>query len=204
MHPYLVRTRYAAETLITAIFHEEQALASLEPQLRAAENRIAGLSEGIQFLAMNPDLDDEGLGQLKYAEAWDTRNQAAGIETEITQLTQSIADKGDATTALCGALLQIAKRGITAPNGPQMAVSGPGRIVNGLPLERIIWEGRNQSMHHESPLREAGRRLFAGLAGQYPRQFDAAAGRDLAREVINLLEWTSVANYTRDMESILP
>jgi hypothetical protein len=204
MHPYLERTRYATETLITAIFHEEEALAGLSRELGQADALLANLADGIHFLGLNPDLDDEGLGAMKTQESWMVEDRAYDIRAQIHSLTQSIADKRESTTALCGALLQIAKRGITSATGPQMVISGPGRLVSGLPLERIIWEGRNQSMHHESPLREAGRLLFAHLAGQYYGHFDAGAGRDLAREVINLLGWSNLATYVADMESILP
>lgn len=204
MHPYLERTQYAAETLINAIFHEDQALARLVPQLRDAERRIARLGQSVHFLALNPDLDDEGLGQLKYAEAWDNSNEAARLITEISQSTQSVADRQDATTALCGTLLQAAKRGITGPNR-QRHVSQPGWLIHGLHLEGIIWAGPNQAMHPEDPPEiHLGQRVFGELARVCGPQFDAAAGMDLARKVVDLLEWSVVANYTCDMESILP
>lgn len=102
MHSYLEQTRYATEVLIEAIFHEENDLARLTTLIRDTERRSVGLEEGASFLAMNPDLDDEGLGQLKRLEHWETRNEVLCLSSDLTHLNQSIAAKQAATTALCG------------------------------------------------------------------------------------------------------
>jgi hypothetical protein len=204
MHPYLEHTLYATKTLIKAIFNEEDELARLTAMRKDKERQLPGLREGVEFLVMNPDLDDEGLGQLMAAEHWETSNDIRQLSSDIAQLTQAIANKEDATTALCGALLQIAKRGITGPNG-KMDVSKSGRPIDGLPLEEIIWAARNQTMHPEYPPDNTlGQHVFSTLKKEHGPSFDAAAGRDLAREVIDLLGWKNLAKYTADMESILP
>ena len=111
MHTYIASTKFAADTLIAAIFHEEEELAQLDIGLSKSRHQYVNLREGIEFLAINPDLDDEGIGQLKGMEAWDTKNEIARTEEKQWSMKQSILAKESATTALCGSLLQIAKQG---------------------------------------------------------------------------------------------
>jgi hypothetical protein len=119
----------------------------------------------------------------------------------------SDSSEEQATIALCGALLQIAKTGITGKAGAnkgKMTVSQPGRMVDGLTLSEIIWGGRNQSMHHESaPSHPITKKVFNTLSAVHGSRFDATIGYDLAREVVTLLGWTDVTKYEADMETIL-
>ena len=102
MNLYITNTAYAAETLINVIVHEEEELAGLRTEYVATQRQLLHLHQGIEFLALNPDLDDEGLGQLKRAEAWGVDNRARDLQAKIQDLTRSISDKEFSTTALCG------------------------------------------------------------------------------------------------------
>ena len=100
-------------------------------------------------------------------------------------------------------MLQIAKRGITG-SGNSKVVKGPGRDVNGVTLDDLIWAARNQAMHYESPLNAKTQGVFDTLKAKHGARFDTSLRRDLSREVIDLLDWSNLANYTKDMEAILP
>jgi hypothetical protein len=205
MHRYIANTKFATDTLIHAIFHEEEELARLVAGLNAAQRQHVDLGEGANFLAMNPDLDDEGLGQLKGMEAWETRNKIARMDEHKRELEQSIVAKEAATTALCGSLLQIAKQGLSLKYGEKVENCKPGRMIKSLGIQEIIWAGRNQSMHYEEgePTNKHTRKVFATLEAEHGPQFCAKHKTNLARLVINLLQWTTVAKYTDDMELLL-
>ena len=208
MHPYLVNTRPAAEVIIDAVFQEERELVALRLQLTAAEPNALerGAADFVRFTDAGDD--DEGIGQLRIAEAWDARVQINRLSQTVERLARSIADKEQAAVALCGALRQIAKTGITGKAGPakgKLTVSGPGRVIDGLTLSDLVWGARNQSMHLESaPTNPLTKRVFDTLFTAHSSRFDAALGNDLAREVIDLLGWTELSNYEADMATILP
>ncbi|MCE9565957.1 MAG: hypothetical protein K8U57_28370 [Planctomycetes bacterium] len=206
MHKYLERTQFATKTLIDAIFQEERELARLTPRVAPAQRYAKTLDRAAAFALRDID-DDEGIGQLKAVEAWDARVEANSLVESVEELTRARADKEQAIIALCGALLQVAKNGITVldAEGNGVIVSPlKGRQIDGLHLEEIVWGGRNQSMHYqELPKHKLTKRVCDTLAATRP-QFKAAAGKDLSREFISLLGWTDIEKYTEDMESILP
>jgi hypothetical protein len=204
MHAYLERTRHAWTTLIDAIFREERELAELSHAIPRAEKQVRNLNPGIEFLAMNPDLDDEGLGQLKAMEQWETSNEVHRLRTRDRDLTQAVADKEAANIALCGALLQIAKRGITGPD-TKIKVRAEGRKVDELPVSEMIWGARNQSMHHEEPPKSTvAVKVFTRLKAVHGTRFDAAVGKDLSLEIVRLLGWGKAVVFMADLEVILP
>src|SRR4051812_30108432 len=108
MHPYLESTRHAAETLFKGIFREERELAQLRHELAAAEPGAEALARSAEDFVRYTDLndDDEGIGQLRTAEAWDASARVGHLRRSVEELTQSIDAKEQATIALCGALLQ--------------------------------------------------------------------------------------------------
>jgi hypothetical protein len=210
MHPYLVHTGHATEHLFEGIFREERLLTDLQRRLASATpyaRMLTRSSEG--FLSHNyPNDDEEGIGQLRAMEAWDARNETSKLENSIEELNAAVAGKEEAMLALCGAVLQIAKFGITAKSGPnkgKLNVSKPGRLINGLRIEEIIWAARNQSMHHESaPTHQNTKAVFDHLFAVHGPRFDASKGKDLSRDVLNLLDWSEVEKYEGDMEMLLP
>ena len=210
MHPYLKNTQHALETLFKGIFHEEQELARLRLQLERSSGEAQALTRSAEEFNRytDPSDDDEGVGQLRSFEAWEARTGATQSSRGVEELSRSIADKEVAKVALCGSLLQIAKMGITdrtgtKPNVP--VVSKPGRVIDDLPLEEIIWGARNQSMHHEeAPKSAITKKVFNTLFSKYGPRYDASQGKDLAREIVDLLGWTSIEKFYADMETILP
>lgn len=205
MHSYIASTKFATDTLIDAIFHEEEELAQIGAGLKVAQREHVDLGAGAMFLAMNPELDDEGLGQLKSMEAWDTRNKFARLDEQKRDLEESIVAKETATTALCGSLLQIAKQGLSLKYGDKVENCKAGRKIKSLGIQEIIWAGRNQSMHYEEgePTNKHTKKAFAALEADHGPQFCAKHKTNLARLIVNLLGWTTVANYTYDMEMLL-
>ena len=93
MHPYLERTRHAAESLVKAIFDEEKELARLLAEKSRAAGQVVDYGRRAEFLELNPHLDEEGLGALKRSEAWLQRNQMETLAVKAEELEQSIADK---------------------------------------------------------------------------------------------------------------
>jgi hypothetical protein len=83
-----------------------------------------------------------------------TRHEAGmalnGLAAELCELENSIIDKQQSLAALSGALLQIAKQGISIEHRrPENCPNG--RKVFGVDIKWLIWAGRNQAIHYENP-----------------------------------------------------
>jgi hypothetical protein len=127
-------------------------------------------------------------------------------DTEVGKLEARILDKKFSLSALAGALLQIAKQGISVVRGrPDNCPDG--REVCGCSLKWVIWAGRNQSLHFEQAKmiddKTAQILTTMGETGGSAALIHPRAGDNLALEVVNALNWFSLAAYSDDMESLL-
>jgi hypothetical protein len=143
-------------------------------------------------------------------EALDFKNQLhAEHETTIMRLSSleaEVVDKAASLSALAGALLQIAKQGLSLVYGERKSDCPDGRSIGSQSLKEVIWEERNQAVHYESgDYRQPVVDCFAKLAREFDPEFDLAANRRrcLAKEVVALLGWQDYSTYRRDMEGLL-
>lgn len=198
MHTYLVQTEFASKMLISLIHEESNYLNELQIKQSDLQQRYQELYQ--QFLGQDLDLDGN------YSDAQIMRSYATQykyyesmvlpLNIKIQDVQLSIAIKEESIKALCGALLQIAKQGISIVH--QGLGNAPnGRIIKGQPLKNIIWQARNQSMHFEDG------RYRQGVIDCFQLLNIPLSNTNLAKEIINLLEWDCYEAYIADMVQIL-
>ena len=195
MNAYLENTAFAAKSIIAAYaqeFHElhkqiaryQDAAEWLERQGEKVEQTSAGRADAMVKMFA----------------------QCREAVLEVIRLSSAIRDRELATQALCGALLQIAKQGIsTVHRRPQNCPDG--RFIGTQPIKNVIWQGRNQTMHYDDvrgldpPVIACFQRLDADLS----RTFSALVhSTNLATHVIDILGWHTYEAYEKDMTTLLP
>lgn len=128
--------------------------------------------------------------------------QVARLERETAELKLLVATHETAVQAICGAILQIAKQGISLVHGgPRTAPEG--REVGPVFLRDIVWEGRNQAMHYDAgSFREPVESVFGKLEQAYGESFSLTVhrGQSRAKQVIELLGWRTYDAYVKDAE----
>lgn len=108
--------------------------------------------------------------------------------------------------AIAGAVLQIAKQGISLVHGG-LAAAPQGRKIGSLYTKDIIWQGRNQAIHfEEGNFKKAITDLFTILETEQGARFSLAAHpqQNRAKQVVELLGWTQYASYVQDMQALIP
>jgi hypothetical protein len=199
---YLTEVEHAVRTVIAVIHAEHENLARLQRELAAL---TAATDDGYQradFLALNPDLDDEGLGTAIH---WDTYfgpdkdryHKAADVQATEAK----IATRSFSVAALSGNVLQYAKQGLSLRYGKNRDGCPVGREIVGIPVHEIIWQGRNQALHWEegNPHKPVVT-CFESLAVNANAAFSGYKQRSMAYEVITILGWRSVEDFNRDMQ----
>lgn len=204
MHQYIQDTQFSASQLIDLIFADEKSLADAE----AKRSQLQGKADFHYKVATWK----EDYGEFdpyhvvhEYNKMIDASSKAAQGETEILKILGLILAKEFSIGALSGALLQIAKQGISVVHGG-LSNCPDGRSIGGEPLKNIVWQGRNQSMHYEegNP-HQPVRSCFQNLEVNCGPQFALATNppRNLARNVIDVLGWKTYQQYETDMISLL-
>ncbi len=206
MNKYLQDTQYAANGIVELYMHE--VLAHQEAELafvtgaEAVQEWNAQL-EGRDLLQamLQPDFFD----QLRAM----TRNSAGIHESaeRMFALEATLRTRQFAIQVLCGALLQIAKQGISVTYRNDWKTRCPdGRAIGSETLRNVIWQGRNHAMHYEenSP-GDAVRECFTQLEQSFGAQFSLATqpSSNLSAHIINVLGWHTYAAYEKDMETLL-
>lgn len=156
--------------------------------------------------------------------AWRIEN-ADALEGAKTAM-QAFRAETFAFDTICGAILQIAEKGLEVysknihvpdtwkPNfSGNLAKFCVGREVRSTPLGLILYAARNQHTHFNDPkLRQASASVFTNLAAAHgctssalDPAFDLANPRltSYASNVTALIEWRSIEKYQVDMRSML-
>lgn len=200
MHQYLQDTRFAAKGLVGLIAQDAADYAALQDQHAKAAAKEAYYHAAFRHREMGPD-----------ANYWHARHQESGmaligLAAELSELENSIVDKRQSVSALSGALLQIAKQGISSVHKrPDNCPNG--RKVFGIDIKWLIWAGRNQAVHYENPadVRQKTQEVFAGInsARSLDDAMDPLAQINWAYEVVGILGWIQYERYEADMISLL-
>lgn len=208
VHQYTIDVEHAARILIEGIFHEEESLSKLKEELQKLSARLCELGEAHEFLAMNPELDDEGLAIWSNWEGHWGMVRAEGLKKQIEEVGQAIEHHRASASALSGALLQIAKQGISSVYGALEQCPNTGCFVGTQPLNDVIWQARNQSMHYEEGeerIRPQVKACFLALEQDFGDEFSLSKrpGESLAYSVVRRLGWVSFKRFATDLDFLL-
>jgi len=202
MSEYLAEMRHAVEAVVAQLHGEQDKLATLRVELRRLTAQTEEGYRRADFLALNPDLDDEGLGTAIH---WDTYFGADKERFHKVKEVETVADRVAArefsVAALSGNLLQYGKQGLSIRFGKNREGCPDGRLVAGLPLHEVIWQARNQAIHwEEGVFQPRTAQCFEHLMKHADPIFARYKERSMAYEVVRLLGWRSVDDFSRDMK----
>ena len=213
MNPYLMDTEYAAKGLFELALSGDTELMRLSQVLQSANAGFAMNLLDAASIESNEDLDSdedslEDEIDAAYARAGQFHQHATALKTDIERLDKELVDKDTALQTLSGAILQIAKQGLSIVHGsPQNAPVVRVLAPSSLALSTVIWEGRNQAMHYEERQFSTGvEKCFRELQKHFGPHFDLAAhsGRSRARQMLQVLGWSGYVSYLKDMQALLP
>jgi hypothetical protein len=198
MNRYLTDTDYAVKSLFAAITYERDELNNLRKELDAARNK----HNAYHLIVLGAD-------GTPFAQHYKNELQSAGREKNekemaVQDLQSRIDDREFSEAILSGAVLQIAKQGISVvwkgrENCPK------AREVFGQPIGDVIWAGRNQAVHFDESVRQETAKVLIALAehGADARLKDAKGKINLAPVVLDVLGWQDYGSYLKDMTAIL-
>jgi hypothetical protein len=208
MHWYLETTEHAVKALIGLIADERQLSEFLAHQHEAASRKSEHFYGNFRSMDLQEDFNDYQVMHA-YAQSFRAHEEVQDVERQIAEVEAKRAARASSYAAICGALLQVAKQGISAEYGKHRDGAPEARRIGSEPLRNVIWEGRNQSMHFETP-EQVGpkiRATFATLEADFGAQFHLppAPGdlRNLAGEVVELLGWWKYETYLSDIGAFL-
>ncbi|MGQ0466898.1 MAG: hypothetical protein ACT4QG_16455 [Sporichthyaceae bacterium] len=199
MATYIDETRYAVDSLVAPMWHEREAESILANRLDTLAAEVADGYGRAAWLALNPDLDDEGLGTLIHYETYFGPDKEQHlVQGEIDAVRQRLQARTFAVGSLAGALLQLGKQGISLAHGG-LARCPRGRAVGQQDLSNVVWQARNQALHwEEGELRAPVIACFAQLATDFGPRFDEPKAQNLAFAVIEVLGWRTSENVLDD------
>jgi hypothetical protein len=198
---FLAEMEPAIRYVVTEVHRERAETERLRAEIEPLDRATIDGYQRAEWLAMNPDLDDEGLGTAIY---WDTYfgadKERYHKQRELSEAEARIAAHEFSTAALAGTLLQFAKQGIALRYAKTRKTTAPdGRLVAGMPLHEIIWQARNQALHWEDgTFHPPTEQCFQQLATIDPA-FAQFKTRSLAFETIALLGWTTFEAVRDDL-----
>lgn len=217
MTAYLAEVRHAVEGLLPLIWQEQDTLSGRKKQLDERKAELARLERqvrdeyaNVNWLFLNPEMDDEGIGTLRY---WDNYwgpdkeryyldQQIPGMQAAIESLEASAEAHRFSIDVLAGTVMQIAKQGMSHVHRSRPA--GKGRpIGSSQHLSEVIWEARNQTAHWEehNPY-PAVVACFTALADEVDPLFGDFRDRNKALDIVVMLGWRTFEDFERDMLSV--
>lgn len=200
---YADETEYAVRQLIELAVREEELLAEKLPALAEKERQMQIHQRDFETSDLNDDFPDSHV-MAAFGRAARAGKEVSALSHEIATLQSLIGAHQMAVQAICGALLQIAKQGISLVHGG-MAKAPAGRDIGGVSLRDVIWQARNQSLHHEEGRpKEPVVSVFASLERTYGPAFSLTlhARQNRAKQVVDLLRWRTYDSYLGDARSL--
>ncbi len=205
MNQYLTDTEFAVKNLVELASAEENELKVKAARLRDVEAQLRVHKWDFETSDLNDDFSDAyvmaAFGQMAQA-----TQQVQGLQQELASIQASIGAHQQAVQAIAGSILQVVKQGISIVHG-SLKAAPEGRKIGTLPIRDIIWQARNQAIHfEEGTFQPPVRKVFTTLAAEHGALFSltAHAGQSRAKQVLDLLGWSTYASYLQDMQVILP
>jgi hypothetical protein len=206
MAEYLAETASAIDFLTDGISRIRDELEQAARNVAVTSGSGQGLPPGLVAMSFLADDEDEAWISLPPS-SFATYFGPLGMEIHNDMVSAVLASQVGrrlSLGALSGALLQVAKQGISLVHGNKKPKPPRGESVGSQKLSDVVWEARNQSMHLEDDDRKRGvRECFEALAKDFekPELLDYSK-RNLAFEVVSLLGWREAARVKSDLESL--
>lgn len=145
MHSYLEETKYASSELIKLISYEDLQLNELSERLVESEVELKEKYNAYQESEMNiqDNMIDMELKDAYYGFIC-SASENAELVNRINKTKAKLQAKYFSICSLSGALLQIAKQGISSVH-VSLTYSPDGRAIGNETLKNVIWQARNQS-----------------------------------------------------------
>lgn len=205
MNQYLTDTELAVKNLVELASAEENELKAKAARLREVEAQLRVHKWDFETSDLNDDFSDAYV-MAAFGRMASAAQQAQGLQQELASIQASIGVHQQAVQAIAGSILQVAKQGISIVYGGLQAAP-EGRKIGTLPVRDIIWQARNQALHFEDGTFNAPvTKVFATLAAEQGPLFSLTlhAHQSRAKQVLDLLGWSTYAAYLQDMQIILP
>ncbi|MBV1712691.1 MAG: hypothetical protein KUA37_11930 [Desulfomicrobium sp.] len=205
MNQYIIDTEFAVKNLIQLATDEEGMLEKLAAELTQVEAQLRVYGWDFETSDLNDDFSEVYV-MAAFSRMAEAAAKTKGIQGKLATLQASIGTRQRAIQAISGAILQIAKQGISLVHGSLVAAP-EGRKIGTASLKQVIWQARNQALHYEEGnFHQSVTDLFANLEAEQGAQFSLAnhPNQSLAKQVVILLGWNKYTNYIRDMQSLLP
>ena len=205
MHQYLIDTEFAVKNLLKLAIEEEKILEEQKTHLASAEAQFRVHRWDFESSDLNDDFSDAYV-MAAFGRMAKASQEAERLKQEIAVLQASVGAHQQATQAIAGAVLQIAKQGISLVHGG-LKTAPEGRKIGSVPIRDIIWQARNQALHYEEgSFNSAVTGLFATLEHVQGTFFSLSlhSSQSRAKQVLSLLGWGDHAAYVQDMKVLLP
>ena len=195
LNQYIVETEPAVRGLLDLIGREQQRLSDAQESHFSMDTEARRLFDCMKRTGSDSTLWVELAGFEKAKERF---------AAEIVTLNKLMTTLGPTYNSLAGAVLQIAKQGISATHGG-LASCPNGRIVGSTePIKNIIWQARNQSMHYEeSNYHNNVQSCFANLVSDFGSYLNLG-NTNHALAILDLLGWAEYNTYESDIATLLP
>lgn len=205
MNPYLSETEFAVQSLLLLANKEEALLAERVTALSSTEAKLRVHQWDFESSDLNDDFSDAYV-MAAFGRMANAAKVTEALRREVSELQALVGIRQAAVQAICGAILQIAKQGISLVYG-ELSAAPTGRIIGSAAVRDIIWQGRNQALHYEEGKPKKGvLDLFATLEKEQGPRFSLAlhADQNRAAQVVQLLGWVTYEAYLSDMSMMLP
>lgn len=210
---YLSETEYAVENILNLILHNRKILAQYESGLRKLEVQLSDKEVLYRDFLSKDISDDFSDAQVMQAYQryyiYEQKNiDKEQLITEINNLQKTIktthsqlAARDFSIKSLCGAVLQIAKQGLSICYGKEENCVKV-RTIAGERLSNIIFQARNQSMHFEENSKNKVICCFSNLEQKFGKKISISQQPNINLSdviVIDVLGWNSYESFYTDM-----
>lgn len=200
---YADDTEYALRHLIELAVGEEALLEERKPLLANAEQRLKVHEWDFQTSDLNEDFSELYV-MAAFARAATAGKEVNELNREVARLQSLIGAHQVAVQSVCGAILQIAKQGISIVHD-SLENAPTGRMVGTVALKSVVWQARNQAIHfEEGNFRQPVVQVFQELEVVFGPAFSLQnhPGQSRAKQVVDLLGWSSYQAYLSDVRQL--
>lgn len=201
MQSYIGEIEYAASSLVQIVWTERTYLSKLEDEIASLSKVVETEYQKAQLWAMNAeDADDVMMAAGIHWNNYFGDDKDLHHKNKSRQVvTDNVLAHQFSVAALCAALLQYAKQGISLVHGG-LPNCPSGRAIGSQGLKDVLWQGRNQAIHwEEGNFRKPVEDCFSALTTDIDSKFSQFKTRSMASDVVELLGWKSFDDFKADL-----